>query len=477
MVYLPFRILAAMLSPPRHQRYQVSPVGDQIERLLTSDEDFRKSSSFREQCARACIILRDLSQSPMTYDAIAKVMGVARATVRDHYMAFMADGNNAGKIGRPAFLSEHEMDELVNAILTAYADKEPMMLHHIKRSIDICFNKQISSNTLHHILARDPRIRGIRAVPMDCNRIQVSLEEVISYFSQLFNNISGAPPHFVFNMHEMGHQDWADAKETVCYGPATSLEDKVYYPVPRTGKRITLVACIAADGSYLKPCLVIHRKTFDNELALHGYTREKVTIYSQSKSFIDADIFCDWMEETFVPEVIRRRAEHDYHGPAFLVLDNCTAHSGELFHGLCNEHNIVPVFLPPHSSNQLQPLDLCIFGLAKAYIGRVNKFEKVNVQTDHILRILKGFHNAASPPNITATFRNAGISLILVSDEAEDPLCLCKITPETARCLLEPIEPYVNSLLPEIPDDALADEAVFMEDQGFVEDFLGQMDQ
>jgi hypothetical protein len=88
-------------------------------------------------------------------------------------------------------------------------------------------------------------------------------------------------------MDEMGHQEWSDAIDTICFVPRDIEDQLIFYPVSRTGKRITLIACIAADGSYVRPCLIIQRKTFDDELLVQGFTPEKVEIYSQSLSFVD----------------------------------------------------------------------------------------------------------------------------------------------------------------------------------------------
>jgi hypothetical protein len=62
-------------------------------------------------------------------------------------------------------------------------------------------------------------------------------------------------------MDEMGHQEWADRQDQACYVSSSHSEAQVYFPVPRTGKRITLVACIASDGSYLKLLILIPRKS------------------------------------------------------------------------------------------------------------------------------------------------------------------------------------------------------------------------
>jgi hypothetical protein len=153
-------------------------------------------------------------------------------------------------------------------------------------------------------------------------------------------------------MDEMGHQVWSDAIDTVCFVPNDENLSVVYYPVAREGKRITLIACIAADGSYMRPALILARKTFEDEVLETGLTRRKLELYrNQPHSFINTEIFEDWFQDTFCPELRERRRLFNYDGPAFLLLDNCSAHHGEIFDRLAQEHNVVILFLPPHSSN------------------------------------------------------------------------------------------------------------------------------
>jgi hypothetical protein len=115
----------------------------------------------------------------------------------------------------------------------------------------------------------------------------------------------------------LGHQEWADASEKVCYVPADLQTNHVNYPVSRKGKRITLIACICVDGSFMRPVLVISRKTFEDELLLFGCTPDKVEIYDHPNAYIDRDIFTDWFRDTFITEIQARREKHNYHGPAF----------------------------------------------------------------------------------------------------------------------------------------------------------------
>jgi hypothetical protein len=58
-------------------------------------------------------------------------------------------------------------------------------------------------------------------------------------------------------MNEIGHQDWADREEQICVVTAAHHDDYVYVPVSRAGKRVTLMACIAADEPAIKPKSII----------------------------------------------------------------------------------------------------------------------------------------------------------------------------------------------------------------------------
>jgi hypothetical protein len=73
----------------------------------------------------------------------------------------------------------------------------------------------------------------------------------------------------------MGHQDWADRGQQTYVVPAADHDDYVYMAVSRAGKRITLMACIAADESAIKPQIITPRKTIDDDLVLAGLTPEK----------------------------------------------------------------------------------------------------------------------------------------------------------------------------------------------------------
>jgi hypothetical protein len=167
---------------------------------------------------------------------------------------------------------------------------------------------------------------------------------------------------------------------------------------------------------------------------LTGLTAEKIRVLHQPKGYVDRDIFDDWLQDNFLVELQRRKTMHSYDGPAILLLDNCTAHQSEKFQALCQVYSVIACYLPRPSSNQVQPLDLSIFGITKKFFVKANRMEAMNVQTIHIARVVNAFMSAGKPTNIVKTFENSGICLALDENKIR-----VRIRPEKARCLLHPI--------------------------------------
>jgi hypothetical protein len=194
---------------------------------------------------------------------------------------------------------------------------------------------------------------------------------------------------------------------------------------------VPLIGSICADESSAKPMMIIPRDTVDIDLTLCGVSDRNCHICHQAHGFIDRELFEDWFGEIFIPEIEQRRKATHYSGPSVLILDGCSAHDGDFFLDLCIEHNVVPFPSPPHPSNQVQPLDLGVFGVAKHLMTRLNRMDEANVQSVHIARLFSAFHSACNAVNVIESFRNPGIALHL-----DDGMLMCHVDLEECRCLL-----------------------------------------
>jgi hypothetical protein len=106
----------------------------------------------------------------------------------------------------------------------------------------------------------------------------------MEYFLTLRDAIDDIPATFIWNMDEISHSDWADAHQEVVYVPGDIDADHIPVPVSRAGKRVTLVACICLNASFMKPMVVISRRTVDEDLPLLGVSEWNCHMcYSESK--------------------------------------------------------------------------------------------------------------------------------------------------------------------------------------------------
>jgi hypothetical protein len=68
-----------------------------------------------------------------------------------------------------------------------------------------------------------------------------------------------------------------------------------------------LTACVAADGSSLKPFVILPRETVDEEIYRAGYTEEKVVFHHHIHALMTKRIFEKWMNLIFIPDLIIKK--------------------------------------------------------------------------------------------------------------------------------------------------------------------------
>jgi hypothetical protein len=115
---------------------------------------------------------------------------------------------------------------------------------------------------------------------------------------------------------------------------------------------------------------------------------------------------------------------------------------------LCQQNHVIPCFFPPHSSNQLQALDLSLFRIIKQLITRTNRTEYENIQTKYIAEVAGSFLFTTTSLNIIQSFRLSGIYLV-----KNDEVLRCQVLLGQASGLLHPIHADIPGLH-EIADDS-----------------------
>ena len=108
-----------------------------------------------------------------------------------------------------------------------------------------------------------------------------------------------------------------------------------------------------------------------------------------------------------------KREKTRYTGKAILILDGFSAHykciDDPTRKANIEKLNIDVVFIPPHSSNQVQPLDLLTFALQKKWKREIKIDKNFSYQSQQIIKTYESVVRASSPRYIVAAFKRAGI--------------------------------------------------------------------
>ena len=137
---------------------------------------------------------------------------------------------------------------------------------------------------------------------------------------------------------------------------------KVRYRVSGKKEQITIIACANALGQCLPPMVI-----FEGKYLNHQWTLGEVpgTYYGMSdKGWTDQELFRHWLKNHFVRYAVPGR-------PILLLLDGHSSHYEPASVEFANEENIILFCLPPHTTQDTQPLDCTVFGPLKRHWSSV----------------------------------------------------------------------------------------------------------
>ena len=115
-----------------------------------------------------------------------------------------------------------------------------------------------------------------------------------------------------------------------------------------------------------------------------------------------------------------------------LILDGHGSHLTPQFDQLCNQNNIVPICMPAHLPQLLQPLDVGCFAVLKRTYGRLVE-EKMRQRINHIdkLDFLSAYPQARKEASKMDNIKNSFVATGLVPYSPERVLAQLNIYPKT----------------------------------------------
>ena len=113
---------------------------------------------------------------------------------------------------------------------------------------------------------------------------------------------------------------------------------------------------------------------------------------------MNSESFAYWTDTILLPTIIEKRK-------VILLLDGSTAHSSDYFLDECTYYNVIPSFEPAGSSDQVQALDLGIFGIQKSLKGKIKTKKEIGPAAKEVLQIVNSWIKITTPDIVVSDMK------------------------------------------------------------------------
>ena len=392
---------------------------------------FQNGITYQEQIETVISLIHSPDRKEMTgQTAIGRLFGITKGAVHSHVTRMKK--NRSSTIGRPSILNQEQNQIVCDYIYNCYIEKQSPNFYTLSDMIFCKFNIYLDYHSIYNFIRNSSSMKTVLAPVYESTRADVDLNDLIIYYEKLDNILltNKIHPTFVFNVDESGFIDFIDMRNEIVIVPIYAVDGTVI-GAERNSKRSTMVGAIALDGTRLMPMIVLANKRYDKELTINGYGDQNVVVVYQENGFINSRSFSYWNEEIFIPELKRRRMKYQYDGEAILLLDGCTSHTSDIFLDECSFQNVYPFFEPAGSSDQVQALDLGIFGIQKCLKTKIKTKPNISPSSKNVIQIVNSWIKTTTPDVVVSAFNQAGIFVT----EQKDGSLIARASIEKARAV------------------------------------------
>ena len=214
-------------------------------------------------------------------------------------------------------------------------------------------NKKISDGWWRRFIQQQPQLSLRKGDSTAAVQLAATNPETVkSYFDLLGkvlqeNNLLEKPAQ-LYNMDETGMPIERRAPNIV----AKKGKKKVRYRSAGNKSQITVVGCVNATGNAIPPMVISDAKTFNTDWST-GEVPD--TFYGLSpKGWMDQELFKCWLSSYFSMHAVSVR-------PLLLLLDGHSSHYRPDTIEFARQHDIIMFYLPPHTTQECQPLNVSVY--------------------------------------------------------------------------------------------------------------------
>ena len=269
----------------------------------------------------------------------------------------------------------------------------------------------LGKHWMQAFLRRNPAIRTQRCHHRDSTRVNGACTEVIRpWFNKFYiPEIQATKPENRYNMDEAGIMEGLGENGLVV---GSSEKRSIQKKTPGARAWTSFIECVSATGVSLPPLVIFKGKSVQQQWFPYELDEFKGWQFTATKNGWTSDqTAVEWLEKIFIPMT----QPADPTERRLLVLDGHGSHETADFMYLCCQHNIYLLYLPPHTSHVLQPLDLSVFlSLKRSYRKQVGFLSLLTDSSpvgkqNFLLCYQKARLQALVQPNIKSGWKASGL--------------------------------------------------------------------
>ena len=381
-------------------------------RSLVISSSFRNAKTLYDQ-------IDILHRSPiMSFSMLSALFKMKRSTLYDYYQTFKMDkdARSDKEVHGKSFAAPHctltidEEQTVIDWVMHKQEHFDCPTVREVRAFATQVLQKRVSdalpcsSTWWRSFYRRHSDELNVKVLDsLEDGRTTVSSDDVYSYYGRL-SVVTGTVRTLkqIVNMDESGFQQRIDkGRKRKC---VTSIKCRVVpkFQEESQGSQVSVIAAINMNGDMLRPALISKERVSNTskELAvLHRYEE----FFTSAKGYQTEATMIDWVRKVFQPYCAQvRREMGDDNLPFYLIMDNCACHSTKnVMQEFENVRSVEIIWLPPHSTHFLQPLDASFFGILKNYY-RGEKMKQVRpkivgkmLKASCIVENLRCFHDSS----------------------------------------------------------------------------------
>jgi hypothetical protein len=169
-------------------------------------------------------------------------------------------------------ITPEQEEMIIHQIVEAHAHDEPLTRALLRSKVLNLFGATPGAAWPYHFLKRrSDQIAISVAIPQEESRMNVTKAVARKHVQKLVDFVQNIHTELVFNLDEVGSEEWADRKPKKVFAPTVRAEKTVHHPVNRGGRRVSAIVTISMAGDVLTPLLIIHRRTIDDAVWEDGW--------------------------------------------------------------------------------------------------------------------------------------------------------------------------------------------------------------